>query len=361
MIAARLDPDRFLCRTLGWCTRSNICGTWLELTESTRRHWSKRRRTHWGRCISTLPVWSSHAVVSSNAIRSAGPLWWLCSNVATSSEPFEAVWELADQIRSDRTASELAAALPDESQVVTIGDPSVIAAGLARRGDVRVLALDIDHSATSFVHVGWSGTTSTTNPSTPGQRARQHAVADVVLLEVLAMDETRMVLPSGSSTIAAAATAWETPVWAVAGVGRRLPSACIDAMAEKCDALAAHQRPVDARHRGRPDAFGNRRRRSPRDHADGSASRPGRSAPSPPNSSAPSPCDPSCAGSGPCPSPGCPCSPHPQAFILCVAFLAVPTTSIATQTSGHAALEISDAPGGLLESRHRRCTRLSRG
>lgn len=172
----------------------------------------------------------------------SGPLWWLCSNIATSSEPFEAVWELADQIRSDRTASELATALPDESKVVTIGNPSVIAAGLVRRGDVRVLALDIDHSATSFVHrlerydVDYE-------PIDAGAAGTATRVADVVLLEVLAMDETRMVLPSGSSTIAAAATTWETPVWAVAGVGRRLPSACIDAMAEKCDALAAHQDP----------------------------------------------------------------------------------------------------------------------
>ena len=28
-----------------------------------------------------------------------GPLWWLCANVTTSAEPFEAVWELADEIR----------------------------------------------------------------------------------------------------------------------------------------------------------------------------------------------------------------------------------------------------------------------
>jgi len=168
----------------------------------------------------------------------SGPLWWLCSNVTTSSEPFEAVWELADQIRSDRTASELAAALPDESIVVTIGDPSVIGSGLARRGDVRVLALDIDHSATSFVRrlerydVDYE-------PVDAGAAGAATRVADVVLIEVLAMDESRLVLPSGSSTIAAAAAAWDTPVWAVAGVGRRLPSAYIDAMADKRDALAA--------------------------------------------------------------------------------------------------------------------------
>ena len=34
-----------------------------------------------------------------------GALWWLCANVSTSSEPFDAVWELAEQIRADRTGS----------------------------------------------------------------------------------------------------------------------------------------------------------------------------------------------------------------------------------------------------------------
>ena len=55
------------------------------------------------------------------------------------------------------------------------------------------------------------------------------------------MDEGRVVAPSGSSTIAAAASAWDTPVWAVGGVGRRLPAAFIDAMIDKRDALAASQ------------------------------------------------------------------------------------------------------------------------
>lgn len=169
-----------------------------------------------------------------------GPLWWLCANVTTSSEPFEAVWELADQIRSDRTASELAAALGDDVDVVTIGDPSVIGDGLARRGDVRVLALDVDHSATSFVRrlerydVDYE-------PVDAGAAGAATRVADVVLIEALALDADRVIVPSGSSTIAAAASAWETPVWLVAGVGRRLPTGFIDAMVEKREALAESQ------------------------------------------------------------------------------------------------------------------------
>ena len=167
-----------------------------------------------------------------------GALWWLCANVTTSSEPFDAVWELAEQIRSDRTGSELAAALPDEGTVVTIGDPSLIGEGLARRGDVRVLALDIDHSATSFVRrlerydVDYE-------PVDAGAAGAATRIADVVLIEVLAMDDSRLVVPSGSSTIASAAAAWGTPVWAVAGIGRRLPGAFVDAMEEKRATLAA--------------------------------------------------------------------------------------------------------------------------
>ncbi len=167
----------------------------------------------------------------------SGPLWWLCSSVASSSEPFETVWELAEQIRSDRTGAELAAALPDGCDVVTIGDPSVIAGGLARRGDVRVLALDIDHTATSFVRklerfdVDYE-------PVEAGAAGTATRIADVVLIEALALDAERVVVPSGSSTIAAAASAWDTPVWLVAGVGRRLPTRFVDAMVARRSALA---------------------------------------------------------------------------------------------------------------------------
>ena len=80
-----------------------------------------------------------------------GALWWLCANVVTSAEPFEAVWELADEVRSDRTGAELAGVLADEATVVTIGDPDVVGDGLIRRGDIRVLVFDAGFTATSFI------------------------------------------------------------------------------------------------------------------------------------------------------------------------------------------------------------------
>ena len=169
----------------------------------------------------------------------SGPLWWLCANVTTSSEPFEAVWELADQIRSDRTASELAAALPDECDVVTIGDPTVIGSGLARRGDVRVLALDIDHSATSFVRrlerydVDYEPVDAGCRRC--GHANRRRGVGRGAARWTRHASSCRPVRRRSPLPRAA----WDTPVWAVAGVGRRLPSVYIDAMVDKLGVLAA--------------------------------------------------------------------------------------------------------------------------
>ncbi len=165
-----------------------------------------------------------------------GALWWLCANVATSAEPFDAVWELAEQVRTDRTGAELAAALPDDATVVTIGAPGVIATGLVRRGDVRVLAFDAAHAATGFVRrlerhdVDYEALDA-------GVAGAATRAADVVLIEALAVDPTRVIAPIGSSTIAAAAHAWGTPVWLVAGIGRRLPGQMIDHMADHLESL----------------------------------------------------------------------------------------------------------------------------
>lgn len=173
-----------------------------------------------------------------------GPLWWLCAGVATSTEPFEAVWELADEIRSDRTGAELASALPDDAVVATIGDPAVIGDGLIRRGDVRVLALDVQHTATSFVRrlerydVDYE-------PVDAGAAGVVAQTADLVLIEALAADGGRAVVPIGSSTLAAAATALGTPVWLVAGVGRRLPSGYVDAMVARVQTLTDDVDPWD--------------------------------------------------------------------------------------------------------------------
>lgn len=173
-----------------------------------------------------------------------GALWWLCASVVTSAEPFEAVWELADEMRNDATGAELAAVLPDDAVIVTIGAPDVIGSGLIRRGDVRVLALDAGYTATSFVR-RMERYDVDVDPVDSGLAGVAVRHADVVLVEALAVDSGRAIVPVGSSTIAAAAGAWGTDVWLVAGVGRRLPSGFIDAMVDKIDTLAEGSDPWD--------------------------------------------------------------------------------------------------------------------
>lgn len=173
-----------------------------------------------------------------------GALWWLCANVSTSAEPFEAVWELADEIRHDPTGAELGAALPDDALVATIGDPDVIGDGLIRRGDIRVLALDAGHTATSFVR-RLERYDVDVDPVDAGVAGVVANHADVVLVEAMAVDPERAVVSVGSSTIAAAARSWGTEVWLVAGVGRRLPAGFIDAMVAKVEALAVDIDPWD--------------------------------------------------------------------------------------------------------------------
>lgn len=165
-----------------------------------------------------------------------GPLWWLCSGVATSAEPFEAVWELADEINADPTPRELAANLPDEATVVTIGDPHLVGDGLVRRGDVRVLAFDAAHTATSFFR-RLERHDVDVEPVDAGVAGTVIRHADLVLVEALAVDPQRAIVPIGSSTIAAIAYASSTPVWLVAGVGRRLPTVYVDAMAGRIEHL----------------------------------------------------------------------------------------------------------------------------
>lgn len=165
-----------------------------------------------------------------------GALWWLCANVSTSAEPFDAVWELAETVRNDRTGAELGAALPDDAVVVTIGAPPIVGDGLIRRGDVRVLVHDVDHTATQFLRRLERHDVDCV-PLDAGAAGAATRIADVVLIEALAVDADRVVVPMGSSTIAAAARSWGTAVWLVAGVGRRLPTTMLDAMVAKLDDL----------------------------------------------------------------------------------------------------------------------------
>ena len=58
---------------------------------------------------------------------------------------------MIDELRADRTDRELAHCLPDGATVVICGWPDLTVAALPRRGDVRVLVVDIEGQASPVV------------------------------------------------------------------------------------------------------------------------------------------------------------------------------------------------------------------
>ena len=162
----------------------------------------------------------------------SGPLWWLCARMLTSADPLAAGRSAVGEMEHDRTVDELTAALPDGATVVTIGWPDLTGMALARRGDVRVLAVDAGHQASSFVQR--LERVDVACELVPTEAAAiAVAAADLVLIEADALDGTRIVAATGSALLGAVAPLHGTPVWCVAGCGRRLPSPMIDAIVER--------------------------------------------------------------------------------------------------------------------------------
>lgn len=166
-----------------------------------------------------------------------GPIWWLCASLLTADDPSAAAWRLADEIDDDTVERHVAAALPDAATVLTIGWPEVGGAGLMRRGDVTVLCADSRHQASSFMQ-RLERHEIECEPVPAESLARAAAAADLVLVEAVAASTQRVLAPVGSHVLAAVAASVATPVWLVAGIGRRLPVEYVDAIADRVMARA---------------------------------------------------------------------------------------------------------------------------
>jgi len=165
----------------------------------------------------------------------SGPLWWLCARMLTSADPLAASRDAVEEMETDRTCDELERALPDGATVATIGWPDLTGYALARRGDVRVLAVEAGHEASTFVQRLERVDVECELVPTEAA-ALAVAAADLVLVEADALDGTRVVAPTGSAVLAAVAGLQGTPVWCVAGCGRRLPAAMIQAIVDRVGA-----------------------------------------------------------------------------------------------------------------------------
>jgi hypothetical protein len=158
-----------------------------------------------------------------------GPLWWLCAHLLSQPDVLAVAWDLADEIAEDPTPDRLATAIPEDVTVLTVGYPALAARALARRGDLSVVAVDAGHAASSLVRLlDRSDVSSELVPAEAILLAARHA--DLVLLETDACASSGAVGAVGSGLAAVAARSCGTPVWLVAGRGRRLPAPFVDAI-----------------------------------------------------------------------------------------------------------------------------------
>lgn len=152
----------------------------------------------------------------------SGPLWWLCSSVLTAPDPLRAARGLADEVIDDPTADHLVTAISDDATVCLIGWPDLIGEAMIRRGDVTVLAVDIDDEGSAFVRRLQRADVEAEIVPAAGMGAAALA-SDAVMIEALAAGHDGLLATLGSRPLAAAAYCAEVPVWAVLGRGRCLP------------------------------------------------------------------------------------------------------------------------------------------
>ena len=155
-----------------------------------------------------------------------GPLWWLGAHLLSGG--IERLRDLGSAIDAERTELHLAAALPDGATVVTIGCPDIAARGLARRGDVRVLAVDAGAAATALVRL-LDRAEVAVDVVDPAALVPAVRAAELVLVETTACSAAGALTQMGGGVLVAAARAAGTPVWLAAGRGTRLPGGLFEA------------------------------------------------------------------------------------------------------------------------------------
>ena len=152
----------------------------------------------------------------------SGALWWLAANALTAADPFAEVLALAQRAEADSTPDRLDDVLPEDATVCVVGWPDLAGEAIVRRGDVCVLAVDVHGEGSGFVRrLHRADVEAETVP--PAGLGAAAAAADLVLIEASAAGPDGVLAVAGSRAAAAVAYCAEVPVWAVVGLGRRLP------------------------------------------------------------------------------------------------------------------------------------------
>lgn len=160
------------------------------------------------------------------------PLWWLCARMLCSPEAMAEGRRAVEEMDDDPTARLLAGAIPDDATVVVVGWPAQAVAALRRRGDLEVLV--VDTAGEAFEAADQLASIDVEAMAVPARGAAAAVgLADLVLIDALAVGPTSTLVPSGSLATAAVARRSEVPVWLVGGAGHLMPGSMFDAMVRR--------------------------------------------------------------------------------------------------------------------------------
>ena len=165
-----------------------------------------------------------------------GPLWWLAARVVASADPGTEAWMSAELLREDVTPAVVAASLPEDAVLTVLGWPEQVTETLRRRGDARVLVVDVMGDGSPLVAaLDRAGSDASLVPEAGIGAAV--AASSLVLLDASAVGPTGFLAVTGSHAAAAVAYTEQIPVWVVAGVGRVLPGRLWGALVDRVTAL----------------------------------------------------------------------------------------------------------------------------
>lgn len=159
----------------------------------------------------------------------SGPLWWLCARVLTAPEPYAAARQAVNEMDADQTSEHLIDLLPADATVAVLGWPDVAGDALLRRGDLSVLAIESGGRSAGFVRRLQRADVEVEEIGAD-QLGSAVAFADLLIVEAAAVGADSGLMSSGHLAAASVAYCAEVPVWAVVGVGKRLPAPMWTAM-----------------------------------------------------------------------------------------------------------------------------------
>jgi len=160
------------------------------------------------------------------------PLWALCARMLCAPDPMAEARRVVEDLDVDATAVQLAARLPDDATIVTVGWPEQLAGAVRRRGDVELLVVDVEGEAGEAVAQLWRMDVDAAEVPARGLGAAVVA-ADLVVLDASAVGRSGAIAPAGARAAATLARHVGTEVWLVAGAGRVLPEQMFDALVRR--------------------------------------------------------------------------------------------------------------------------------